>query len=156
MMLDYIDAVSFAPDRELLSCRRPERIRRGEHDSLALFFETMRQLADGRRLAAAVDTDHQDDQRRIRTQLLRISLIDDRGHDALQCLRHFLRLRDMFFFDCLAELLHDLHRSIHADIGGNQHFFQLIHQVFIDLTAQHDGICNSFGKSAEKRFFFFK
>ena len=115
----------------------------------------MRQFADRGCLTAAIDTDHQNDQRRFRAELLRLSLIHNLCHDALQCQRDIFTARNMLFFNCFSELLHNLQRGVHPDIGGNQDFLQLIHHVLIDLSAQHNRVSNSLGKPAEKGFFFF-
>ncbi len=55
------DAV--APDLELLDRGGAERVAGGEQDAVVLLLQPMGELADRRRLARAVDADHQDDVR---------------------------------------------------------------------------------------------
>ena len=56
-------ADAIAPDLKLLDRRRAERVAGGEQDAIVLLLEPMAELADRRRLARAVDADHQDDVR---------------------------------------------------------------------------------------------
>ena len=69
------------PDAQLLDRGGAEGVARGEHDRLPLGPELGRELADGRRLAGAVDADDEDDER----ALARIDheRASDRGERAL-------------------------------------------------------------------------
>ena len=60
---DHVDAGALCPLFELLRRRRAERVRRRDEDLLSLRPVDGRELADRRRLANAVDADHEDDGR---------------------------------------------------------------------------------------------
>ena len=60
---DHRRADAVAPDLQLLDRRGAKGVARRQQDAIILLLQQMAELADGGRLAAAVDPDHQDDVR---------------------------------------------------------------------------------------------
>ena len=63
LSLDELRAGALGPDAELLLGRGAERVGRGDDDRVAVLAQAVRELADRRRLAGAVDADDEHDAR---------------------------------------------------------------------------------------------
>ncbi len=60
LLRHHRDAVALAPGLQLFHGRGAKGVTGGQHDLVALLLKAVGELADGGRLAGAVDTNHQD------------------------------------------------------------------------------------------------
>ena len=129
--------IALAPGLQLLDRRGPKRVASRKHYRQAGVPEAFRQLADRRRLAGAVDADHQDDERamcgadveRLRNRL------ENCGQGPPQA---FAQCVDVFEFLAREALLQRSDNplgGLDADIGHDQFGLEIIEHVFVDLAA---------------------
>ena len=123
------------PDLELLDRRGAEGVAGREHDAAALAREPRGELADGRRLAGAVDAgdeDHERLRRRIDRQRLRDGLedlLDLGGEDRLDLVG-----ADILVVAALADRFGDPGRRGDAEVGADQHVLELFEHARIELA----------------------
>ena len=145
-MTNNSHADSLAPLLQLFRRRRTEGIRRRQHDRPAGFLAQVGNFSDGCGLSAAVDANHQDNQRVFLAQLISFSLIHQIRNNAFQRLLHFLRFRNVAGVHPFPELFHDLLGGINSDIRNDQGFFQLIQKILIQIRVAHDYVGNLLSK----------
>ena len=137
MLGDHRHVVAFAPCLQLLDGRRAERVTGREHDRVALVPEATRELANGRGLAGAVHTDHQDYVGAVR--LVDRERLLDRGEDFDDSLpQAALQRLDIVEFLAREPLLQvgdDTLRRIDADIGHHEQALEFFERIFINLAA---------------------
>lgn len=126
----HADAVG--PGPQLPDRGGAERVARGQHHAVILLHEQMRELRDGRRLAAAIDADHQDHLRP------RKRLDRDRRRDLLQHLLDLLgdHQPDAEFFHVALEATlgqppADLSRGLRAQVGRDQRLLDIVERRII-------------------------
>ena len=133
-MTDDRRSGALTPDFQLIDGCCTERIGSSEHNAFALLLVVSTELANRCRLAHAVDADDQHDRwslrsnaRFIRARSQQLSnLLLQEGLQILRCI-------DLLFLDALAYTRHELFRSLHADIGHDECFFQLIKEIIVDI-----------------------
>ena len=150
---DDFDLAALGPYRQLLGSRGAERIGRYEHHAFALRRQGAPELSDGRRLAAAVDADHEDDGRLV--------IEHEAGIGERQELPHvFLKARDGLVA-AVPQLLprdhpqavEDLLRGWETEIGREQNLFELIPKFAVEgtfLLRQRFNACKRFTGPSER------
>src|ERR1700683_3378743 len=131
-------AVALGPNLELLARRCAKGVPRGEHDAASFGQKPMRQLADGGRLACAVDADDQNDvglDRLIDHErpFHRLQNID---HGLAQGLEQRIDVVEFLAGNPAAQAVENAGRGLHAHIGGDEPRFQIIENLSIDLSAR--------------------
>ena len=134
---DHGHVVAFAPDLQLLDRGRAERVAGGEHHLAALGGVAVRELADRRGLAGAVDADDQDHERLVRR------IDDERLRDGLQDLEHGraqrgeqrVQVAEFLALHAAAQRAQDLLGGLDADVGGDQARLEFVEDVLVDLAA---------------------
>ena len=163
-MLNYLNAGAFAPDFQLVDGCRAEGIRRRQQNGFSVLFETVRQFADGRRLAYAI---YANDEHHRRSGQILLFLRPFGKH-----LRNFFnqhafyqgRVCCMFLFHPVPQTVHDFHCRLHTQVRHNEGFFQFLKQVLVYLRkasqntvhAVHNiaaGLVQPFLQPCEKAFF---
>ena len=136
---DNLRARALAPDLELIDGGGAEGIAGRQRDFLALADHPMRQLADGRGLAGAVDADDQDHVRAVIA--LERQRLGDRGKRALhlggQHGAHLLR-RDLLVVAALRQGLGDAHGRLDAQVRLNQQVLELLQRISVELPLGED------------------
>ena len=130
---DDVGMGALRPDLELIGRRRAERIARAEQDLFARLMELICDLADRRRLADAVHTDDQHDRRlcgQIQRAVAHVQHVAQHLTQRLARLRHGL---DPPVAHHKAQPLHGLDRRVHAEIGEDQPFFEVIIKIVVQL-----------------------
>ena len=131
----HLRADASAPHFELIDGGGTERVARREHDAQTLRLEVMGELADGRGLAGAVHANHQHDMgpcRLVRREGMRQGLEHARDLGGEHC-SHRLR-RNAPLVAALGDDLADAARHGDAEIGLDQHLFELIERLLVELT----------------------
>ena len=105
-----------------------------QHHAEPVFLESLRQLADGRRLAGAIDADHQDHEGFAgfvhgQELLARFDQLEQFGLHGGQDLPGFA---DGLAADAGAQVPDDLQGRLDADIRGDQRGFDLVQQILVD------------------------
>ena len=114
------------PDRQLVDGRGTKGVRSPDDDLLAEIAEAMGELADGRRLAAAVDPDDEDDRRGATERDLGRLGSHLAGHRGGQAGRDLRPVDNPPLLGLLAELVHQRKRRVHPTVGGDQRLFELV------------------------------
>src|SRR5262249_52417926 len=130
---------ALAPDPELLDGGSAEGVAGGQHHLPALVAIELGELADGRGLAAAVDSDDQDDEgsdRRVGDQGKGYRL-DQPGNGAGEDLAH-LGLADLLVEPVAAELLDQLGRRRRPEIGADQQVLELLQRRLVEAALGED------------------
>ena len=131
-----LDIVALAPFGQLLARGGAERVARRQQHALALGLKTAGQFADGGGLAGAVDAGQHDDEG--------LRGIDVEGffqrrqkfdQFAFQRRLELFGLGQLVFLDPRAQPVGQVLGGLDADIGGQQHRFQLFEQGLVDLGA---------------------
>ena len=142
-VLDDRHARALAPDLELVDGSGAEGIGGSEQHGFALPFVIRRELADGRRLAGAVDADDEQHRRAVfRDARLVLARREDFDNLLLQERLEVFRCVDFLFLDALAHGCHELIRRLDADVGHDERFLKLIEQVVIDIGIADDDFLN--------------
>ncbi len=149
LVLDHFCSGTIAPDLQLLDGGGAKRVGSRQQDGLALGAEGMRQLADGGRLASAVDTDDENDLRLAINFLHRILLggIEDGQQLFFQ---HALQLIDVLHLLAVhffAQRFQHGRSGRGAKIGREQRGFQIVERIPINLLAESNNIFNSFAEA---------
>ncbi len=132
---------ALAPDLQLLDRGRPERVAGGEEHRFALIAVLFRQLADRRRLAAAVDPDDEDHEgpdRRVDAQRLHHRL--DQPDDLHGERGAHLLGRDLLVEAGSPERGDHLAGDADPHIAGDQQIFQLAERIVVEPAAQEDRV----------------
>ena len=128
----YLGAVR--PDGELVRRRRAESICRGEGNALFFLYEIIGELADGRRLADAVDA-HQHEYGGI-LYIRHFRLVEDVLDDVLQQIDDVLLVLELFAAGLLADLPDDLLGGGDGDVGGNEDLLQFVIKIVADAPSK--------------------
>ena len=127
-MRDDIDAYAFAPHLKLFDGRRAKCIARGKNDAFVLRAEIGGEFADAGRFARAVDADHENDVRfRFEHAVTWRGLSRFFQHldqFIFQDAFHFFRTDDALGIRARAQIVHDLHRHLSAEVCLNQRVFK--------------------------------
>ena len=135
LALDEVGRRAARPDAQLLDRGGAERVAGGEHDRLALAPELGRELADGRRLAGAVDADDEDDEGTLarvdheRTGDGSERALDFRGEDGLHRLG-----REALLVAPAPDRLANPRRRLEAEIGLDQDVLEIVERVRVELA----------------------
>ena len=124
-----IYAYAIAPDLELFSGGSPERVGSCEHYGLALPAEHVAELGYRGRLSSAVDAYHQYYEGTLVGQSAPAALVRNHSYYIYERILYSLRLRYMVYFDVVAQILHDPHRSFHAYVAGYEYLLELIEKL---------------------------
>ena len=125
---DEVGAGALRPDLELLLGRRAVGVRRSEDDGASRLAQAVRELADRRRLAGAVDSDDEDDRRRAaeREPLLAVGR-DELGDHLLEPGDELLLARRL----ARLEPLHDLDGRRDAAVGRDQRLLDPLPRLLV-------------------------
>ena len=138
---EHGDVELLAEDLQLRDGRRAVDVRRDEQRALALLLEREAELASRRRLAGALQADHHDDRRRLRTHVdaalraaheLRELLVDDLDDDL--CRRQ--RLEDVLANRALLDGLDELLDDLEVDVGFEKCHAHLAHRLIDVILRQ--------------------
>jgi len=111
----------------------------GEHDIQPARRKLGGKLADRRGLAGAIDADNQDNVRLVRKiEFQRLGhrakhLLDFRCHDGADFL-----CADILAVACGAQSTRDADGGFHTQIGLDQHIFEVLQRIFIELAPSED------------------
>ena len=136
VLADDVAVRTLRPDLKLIGCRGAERVARAQQDLLALIVQLVGKLADGGRLADAVDADDENDRR----LCIQLRLVD--GLDALL-------LRG------LAQTIHNGLRRVHTEVRDNEAFLKIVIELVVQLTGGKDA-ADGTGRLAQSLLEFFK
>ena len=152
-MADDVHLRPVGPDGQLVGGGGAEGIPRSQQDPVALVLQEIRQLADGGGLAHAVDADHQDHGGLVRQVQVRGPHVQHLHQDLPQAGLDLLRLLDLVGLHPLPQGLHGLQGRVHAHVGEDEVFLQLLKKIFVhgeeagedvqlfDLIKQSHGKC---------------
>src|SRR5438552_4692907 len=130
---------ALAPDLQLLNRGSAEGVAGRPHHPTPAFGQLGRQLADGRRLAGAVDADDQDDVRLVAE--VELERLGDRGQDFFDFRGHHradFRIGNIFAVTAGGERVGDAQRRLDAEIGADQHILQVLKRVLVQLAFGED------------------
>ncbi len=130
---------ALSPNGELVNCRCPERVARGDDHFLAGLRELMRELADCGGLARTIHTDNENDMGFvpvIKFQRPRHGL-QHLGHLRPQYRAHLFR-RDFLVVAPYRYFLGDANRHINAEIGLDERVLKLLQSLIIKLALGKD------------------
>ncbi len=126
-------AHALGPHAHLVYGGSPEGVGRGYHDLPALHAVAVGKLGDGRRLARAVDADHEHDFRRVDLRdALRLG--EDRLDLALQGFAHALGGGHALLAAALPEALDQAHGSLVAEVGHDEELLQLLPELVVKFA----------------------
>ena len=129
---DHLDARAVRPLRELLICRSPVSIRRGQDDFLSPVLVNAGQFSHGRRLARAVHTDNKNRGFLLFKRVIRIVRMHALTDDPDQHVAALHRLPDMVGFHAVAQLIEDFLRRPDSDIPFDHDLLEIIVEIIID------------------------
>ena len=132
MLPDDIHPGPSGPDLQLIRCRRTEGIRRAQQHLFPVVLHLMGQLADGGGFAHTVDADHQNDAGLGGKLQLGVAHIQHLHQNVLQGLPHLVGTFEMLHIHLFPELLHGLHRRVHAQIRQNQALLQVVIKIVVN------------------------
>ncbi len=138
LLRDDRHLVALPPGLQLFDRGGAERIAGGQHDRQSLVLESLRQLADRRGLAGTVDADHQDHE----GPVLRIDverLLDGRqdiDERAAQATTQRVEVLQLLACQALLQVLDDARRRVDADVGHDEHRFEIFERVLVDLATR--------------------
>ncbi len=143
------NVVALAPDLQLFDGRSPECIPGSQHDRESLFAESPCELADRRRLARAVDADHQDYERGVLPGNLQRygDRFEDVEHRALQSTAKCVKVLQLATRQAFLQVTDDPPCRFHADIGHDQQRFEFLEDGGIDSAARSK-LCEVIGQPA--------
>ncbi len=149
---DDIHVRALGPDRELLDRGRAERVSGAHKGLLTRSFEEIRQLADGRRLAGAVDADNQRHLRMVPVRRGRlVHCVEDAPDLVLdEIAQAFAAVR------ARADGGDNLFGGGDADVGGNQQLLERFDRIDVDFPGARllgVGTLNDFVEPADNLLF---
>ena len=131
LVADNVHPGAFRPDAELLGRGSAEGVARAEQDFFALRLELSGELADGRRLADAVDAYHKDD-RGLGVELqCRVADVQKLCQYLDKPLARLVAIAEAALPCHLLEPLYDRRRGRRADVGHHEQLFKLVIEVII-------------------------
>ena len=142
---DHRRARPLGPDGQLVDRRSTERIGRADVDLAARSGQLGRQLADGRRLACAVDPhDHQHVRRpfgQFQPEILgrSVRLLHQRRDLVAQDAAQFGRVHVLVARDALLDAADDLDGRLDPHVGGDEHLLQIVQHLGVDRRAARYG-----------------
>ncbi len=122
---DVVRTGPLSPDLQLLTGGRAKRVRRGDDDVALVFPQAKGELADGRRLARAVDADHEHDAR---------SVVDGQRPRLAEQPLDLLRERrvELAEFAPPAQPLDEHVRGSHAHVGADQRLLEVLPRLVVE------------------------
>ena len=136
-MLDDPCTGTLSPYLQLVYGRRPEGVRRCQHDAFALALIVGTELADGGGLARTVDTYGQQHRRALSCHTGSIIFLTSSKNSRnllLQERLQILRRIDFLLLDALPDSRHQLIGGLYSHISHDEGFLQLIQQVIIYIS----------------------
>jgi len=155
VLADDVRVGAVRPDLQLIGGRRAEGVGCAEQDLLPLLPELRRDLADGGRLADAVDTDDQHDGRRRGEIKPCVADVQHVGEHLAQRRSGVLRAFEMPLLYNRAQPGDGLVGRLDAEVGQDQALLELIEEIVVDLR---DGkyAADGTGGLAQSLFEFYK
>ena len=155
VLADDVAVRTLRPDLKLIGCRGAERVARAQQDLLALIVQLVGKLADGGRLADAVDADDEND-RRLCIQLQgRIADVQHIGKNAAQGKLGLVDGLDALLLRGLAQTIHNGLRRVHTEVRDNEAFLKIVIELVVQLTGGKDA-ADGTGRLAQSLLEFFK
>jgi hypothetical protein len=116
---------------------RSKGVAGGQHDTVTVREQPVRQLTDGRGLAGTVDSDHQND---VRPDVgidgqRPFHGLQDLEHGVVQGLTQRIHVLELVARHAFAQLLENLAGCLRAHVGRDQARFELIEDFRVDLAA---------------------
>src|SRR5205085_895714 len=148
LLLYERDAGALGPDGELVGGGGAEGVGGADENVVALGLDALRELADGRGLADAVDADDHDDVRQNRDghalfggDALLLGLVE---YGEQLVLYRALQRGDVAYLlarDSAPNLVEYVGRRLHADVGGDERLFQFVEKLRVnDLATLKDRV----------------
>ena len=137
-MFDDGSTDPFGPDGQLFRGCGPEGIAGSQHDRFPLFFIEFGKLADGRRLADAVDADDEDDPRPVRFRHGFVVFIQQLDDAPFEIGNDVITVFDLPVFDAGPDLVEKVFRRFDADVTGQHDGFQVVIHVVVDFRVAAD------------------
>ncbi len=116
-------------------------------DRFAAGPQYLRQFADGRRFARAVDADHQNNfGSAVHGAGLNIGVLQDGQQFFFQQPLEFFHVLDLLAVGFVAELFQDLVGSGRAQVGADQRGFKIVERGPVNFFADGDYVFDAFGE----------
>ena len=140
LLAHHVDAEAFAPEGDLVDGGGPEGIARGDQNPFAALLVKTRQLGDAGGFADAIDPHDQDHPGLARGPLDgTVDRFEPGGHFVGQDFADPFGVPHLVLADAQLELLDQVERGLHPEIGGDQGFFEVLQRFFIEHAATGDG-----------------
>jgi len=150
VLADQLASGPFRPNLQLVGSGGPEGIRRAQQHPLALAFELMGHFSDRSRLTHAVDADEEHYTGRGGEVQGRVPYGDHLRQDLPEGRLYLLLVPELFLPDPLAQLLHCLQRSVHAQIRQDQRLLQFLEKGLVRLREAGEQIGGDFFQFVKK------
>jgi len=148
LCFDHLGAGALSPNFELLDCGGTESIGGAEQDVLALRAKDLRELADGRRLSCAVDSDYENNFGRAIDLVYwpRVGCVQNAEQFFFQKPLEFFDIFDLLAIRLFAQFSEHFLGSGGSQIGADQRGFQVVEGVAVDLFGEGNRFFDALGK----------
>ena len=146
--LDDFGAGALSPDFELIDGGGTKSVGGAEQDVFSLRAEDLREFADRRGLARAVDADDQNHFRRAIdfADGARIRCVQNRQQFFFQQALEFLHVFDLLAVGLVAQFAENFLRGGIAQVGADERGFEIVERVAVDFFAEGDDFLDALGE----------